>query len=244
MKDKELIKKIKKLHQIKPREEWVVFTKQDILGEEVTQARFVNTLDVLRDAFFSRRKLAYAVSVFLLVLVGSLGFAQTTVPGDLFFPLRKATEKTQGVFISEKARLKYDLGLVNRRLDDLAKVVENNQNSIEPAVEEVQTTATEAAERLVKESKENSEAIREVVFEVREIEEKKSVLATLGALGEEETEKLDNALKQVVEREIEKLEELSLTEEQRNLLQEAEENFKSRDYSTALEKVLEISNNQ
>ncbi len=249
MREKELIKKIKKLRQIKPRQDWVVLAKREILerSPEIERTppqrrtRFIEVLEVF-SSLFAPKRLAYATLTLLFILIGTFGFAQNTVPGDLLFPLRKVTEKGQSLFVSEKGQLKYDFELVNKRLEDLTKIVQKYETErIEPATEELQATITEAAEKLTQKTEQNPKAIREVAFEIKEFEDKKSILATRGALTDEETEDLDNALKQVIEREIEKLEDSTLTEEQEEILEQAKQDFENKDYSQAL-RVLDISN--
>ena len=245
MTEKDLIKKIKELRQIEPRKDWVVFAKKEILGEEARswKEQFSDILEIFPRIIF-QRKLAYAVLTMLLILVGTLGFAQNTVPGDLLFSVRKITEKTQAVFVSEKA--KYDLEIANKRLEDLTKVAEANRvENIASAINEFQASVSKAAKSLAKEElKEDPETIKEIALEVKKINDLEKV-KSLGIVIEG-SEELDNALAQVyqmyTEREIERLENSTLTEEQEKLLEEAKAEYENGNYSEALEKVLLISN--
>jgi hypothetical protein len=241
MTEKEFISKIRELSQIKPRKDWVVFAKREILGEEPNlREQFSDILEIFPRIVF-QRKFAYAFSVILLVLIGTFGFAQNTVPGDLLFPMKKITEKTQAVFIAEKA--KYDLEVANKRLEDLTKIAQTNRvKNIAPAISEFQASVSEAAKNLVKEeTKKDSETIKKIALEVKKLEENKQKVESLGIVIEE-SEELDNALAQIIEREIENLENSTLTEEQEKLLEEAKEEYNKGDYSEALIKVLYISN--
>ncbi|MBU3934556.1 hypothetical protein KKC00_01160, partial [Patescibacteria group bacterium] len=95
MNDKDLIKTIKGLNQIKPSKDWVVSLKRDIVGERSKTTVF----NVLPRSIF-HHKLAYATITFSVILVGLFGFAQDTVPGDFLFPVKKIAEKSQGALLS------------------------------------------------------------------------------------------------------------------------------------------------
>lgn len=253
MRDKELIKKIKELREIKPNQNWVVFTKQNILGEEEIYLRkaetvakptpFVEIFSVL-----TGRKLAYATLTALLILVGTFGFAQNTVPGNVLFTLKRATERTQGVLTPGSQKPRFDLELVSKRLEDLTKIVQSQQErNLAPAIEELEATAAQAAKSLGK-MEENKESLSRIAQEVQKYEENKKIAETvLGVLGElsidtEKTQELDNALANIVQKQIEELEESILTEEQEALLNEVKTDYGNKDYSEALRKVLQASN--
>jgi len=254
MRDKELIKKIKELRQIKPNQTWVVFTKQNILGEEEIPARkaemvakptaFIEIFGIL-----TGKRLAYATITALLILVGTFGFAQNTVPGDVLFPLKKVTERTQGVFVSGSQKPRFDLELVNKRLEDLARIVQSQQEkNLAPAIEELEATAVRATKSL-EGAKENKEVLNQIAQEMQKYEENKKIAETvLGTLGKlsidtEKTQELDNALADIIQKQIESLENSILTEEQETLLNEVKEDYENKNYSEALRKVLQISNN-
>ena len=257
--DKELIKKIRQLRQIKPSQDWVVFAKREILGEELPAGRerisinsAISTILEIFPRIIFQKKLAYAVLTIFIILVGTLGFAQSTVPGDLLFSVKKISEKTQAVFVSEKAQ--YDLEIANKRLEDLIRVDENNR---EEAFKEYQASVSQAAKNLVKEEPKNDpETVNKIVLELKKLEENKMGLGSLGIIIEEseETKELDNALAPFVQREIEKLQNSTLTDEQEKLLEEAKEelekakeelekgNYSEAFITKALIKVWQISN--
>ncbi len=247
MTEKQLIKKIKGLGQIKPREDWVVFAKKQILGEEPLgwQEQFSSILEIFPRVIF-QKKLAYVPLTILIVLVGVFGFAQQTVPGDLLFPLKKATEQSQTVLVSGREQPRYDLEIVNKRLEDLTKVAKANRvGSIAPIIDEFQASVSRAAKSLVKEgSNTDSDAIMEIALEIKKLEENKQEIEFLGiVIGDsEELKELTNALAPLVQREIEDLENSILTEEQQELLEEAKTDSENGNYNEALIKVLLISN--
>ncbi len=251
MAEKDLIKKIKELGQIKPRKDWVVFAKKEILGEEPSYGeRFSAILEIFPRVIFSagngQRKLAYATLTIVVILVGVFGFAQRTVPGDLLFPLKKITEKSQTVFVSEQTQLRHDFEIVNKRMDDLIKADENNQaKKIVSAVKEVQESISQVAKNL--EKIEEPERAIEAIIEIRKIEKRQEQIEKVLATGVEPEEERVNPIQElyktpasVLIRSLESLRE-GLDTEQIKLLEGAKADFENGNYSEALEKVLRIS---
>jgi len=224
--EKELIGKIGELRQIRPRKDWVVLTKSQILGEEP------------KVLFFPFFKPVLATVTAFGILLGIFSLAQNSLPGDILYPIKKITEKSQAVFVSETEKPQLNLELVNKRLEELTKIAQTNQvKKLAPAISEFQAKASEAAENLVKVKEPD---VEKIVAQTKKLEENKQKVEALGVvLGE--TEKLDNALAQLVEREIKELESQSLSEVQQEILEGAKEDFKIGDYNQALEKILLLS---
>ena len=99
--EKQLIESLSQLKEIKPNQEWVSLLKSQILTEQPVEktipaitARKISIMDVITSVMF-QRKMAYALASFVFVIVGVFGFAQYTMPGDLLFSIRKASEQSQ-----------------------------------------------------------------------------------------------------------------------------------------------------
>lgn len=236
MTEKNLINRIKELKQIEPRKYWVFLTKSQILGTESFDRERVSVISVLRRLVFQPR-MAYASLIILGLFISVFSFAQSSLPGEFFFPLKKITEKSQTMFISKAEKPKFQLELTNRRLEELTKIAQENQTlKLAPAINEFQKSAAEAAKKL----KEPQKITKEVVDETKKLLENKERLEVLGVvIGE--TEELDDAIRNIVESQIKDLEERSLTDEQKEILEIAKENLGEGDLSQALEKVLEIN---
>ena len=237
MHEKTLIGKIEILSQIRPRKNWVVLTKKRILGEERTLAGlFLDSFRVFQGLFF-QYKLALASLVLLFILGGTFAFAQKSLPGEPLFIVKKMTEKTRAVFISEEEKPKAQLELANRRLEDLAKIAEKNDvRKLAPAIDEFQANVSEAAKNLAK----AKTVGKDIVVQTQELEKnKEKIEKTLATqIG---TEELENVYKDLAEQQIKDLENSSLTESQTKLLAQAKEYFEAGDYSNALIKTIEAS---
>jgi hypothetical protein len=225
MTEKELIGKVRELRQIRPRKDWVVLTKSQILGEEP------------KILFFPFFKPALVTVTTFGILFGIFSLAQNSLPGDILYQIKKITEKSQAVFVSEEELPKYNLEIANKRLEELTKIAQTNQvQKMAPAIEEFQANVSETAKNLVKVKKVDEE----IVENIKKLEENKErvekVLAT-----KIETKEYDRDLAQLVESQIKDLERGTLTEVQQELLEEAKEDFDAGNYSQALEKILILS---
>ncbi|MDP2741445.1 MAG: hypothetical protein Q8O66_02015 [bacterium] len=252
MTEKQLILKIKRLNEIKPRKEWVVFTKSQVFEGVVEK-------NILRKPFFAekmsgvldifsilthQRKLAYALASLALMIIGTFGFSQYTMPGDLLFSVKKATEQSQTAFTGGN-NLKNNLENYDRRVQDLVRVVkEKRGNNIPSAISEVKASMAGAVKSLTSAVTQKSKNIKEIAIEIKKIEDNKKQLKTLGIdIGATEgTKELDSVLAPLVGSEIKDLEKASLTEEQKAELEAIKEFYNNGKFAEALEGILLINN--
>ena len=236
MTENELISKIKELKQIKPKQDWVFLTKEQILSkkEEVSSPSFIRVM-----RFMFGHKLAFSSLVVFLVLIGTFSFAQKSLPGDTLFFIKKAVEKSQVVFVSEAEKPKFKLDQAKKRLQDLTKIAEaNDTKKLAPAINEYQASMSEVAETLAKE--EDKEKLKEIVLEVQKLEEKEERIKSLSVEMERNID-LDYILVLTIINHIKDLETRSLTEKQREILVEIKEDVENEDFEAALIKSLEIN---
>ena len=236
MTEEEIINKIQKLGQIKPRKEWVFLTKGRILGkkEQVSSPSFI---EVMR--FIFGHKLAFSALAMLIVLVGTFASAQKSLPGDTLFVIKKVVEKSQLVFLSEEEKPQFNLEQAKKRLDDLTKIAEANKTKkFAPAINEYQASVSKIAEGLTEEKDEKK--LKEIVIEIQKLEEKEERVKSLGAIIDRNIEK-DYALVQAIIGHIEDLETRTLTEEQQEILVEIREDVENEDFGKALIKSLELT---
>jgi hypothetical protein len=220
-----LVKKIQVLKKIRPRKDWVVLTKSQILGEEP------------KILFFPFFKPALATVTAFGILFGVFSLAQNSLPGDILYPLKKIAERGQAVFVSEEEKPTFQFELANKRLEELTEITQTNQvKKIAPAIEEFQANVSEAAKSLVKVKKVDEK----IVAQTKKLEENKESIEKVLAT-RIEIKEYDTAIAQLVEGQIEELKNQSLTEAQQELLEGAEEDFEAGNYNQALEKILILS---
>lgn len=233
MTEKDLIKQLKELRRIKPRNDWVLLTKRQILAEPEAVRHSMSNI--------FQWKLAFAPVISVFIVIGLFGFANTTVPGDFLFSVKKATEVVQvGLSLSSAEKSGVHLRLANKRLEELNEIAEANKvRSLAPTIKEFQDNMTEAVNSLVAMDR---LSLNELVAETQKMEENKQRVETvLGVqIGGEETEKLEKRLTEYL---IADLGQRTLGEEDQKLFTEAKEYFETGAYTLALEKIWLLSNN-
>ncbi len=239
MQEKELIAKIKGLKQIKPRHNWAVLAKARILGqepeEETEVSRFFKGVHLIL-----RHKFAFTSLVVLFALTGTFGFTQNSLPGDFFYPVKKATENAQTALTPTKDQPKRNVEIANKRLDELTRVAQANASrNLEPAITEVQASILKVAESL---KELGAEKTKEIVKDVKEIETKTIRIRSLG-VEISDTEELNSALIQKITDQVAELAKKDLSPEQIAILEEIKKLIEGGDYAGALEKILEINGN-
>lgn len=245
MEEKEIIGKIQILRQIKPRKEWVLLAKKEILGEKSDyKENFQKIFEIL---FFValQRRFVYTTIIPILILIGIFGFAEKTVPGDFLFPLKKAMEESQKMLVSQEKEIEYNLEIINKRLEDLDKVIQSNRkDNIKPAIKEVEVSLSTTAQKLIKripQSVKKTETVKEIALKIEKLNKEKENIKSLGVKFEDSSER-DNPLVSLVQEQISQLENSILTKNQKTLLDWAKIDVNNGDYSGALIKILQISN--
>lgn len=241
MTEKELIAQLREFRQIKPNQDWVLLTKNNILEgtrRDRVSVSFGEILEGIR--IILKHKYAFSSALFILILLGVFGFSQNSLPGDSLYPIKKMAENSQAVFFSERGQIFRNFDLANKRLNDLTKAVEQNSvRNLGPAINEFQTSVSKAVESLGQAEK-NPQAIKEIAVEVKKLEDKTKEVKSLGVeVGE--TGQLQKALAQLVEEQIKDLEAKTLTEEDQKVLEQAKDSYAEGDYSQALEDILLLS---
>lgn len=225
MNENQLIQNLRKLNQIQPRKGFIVSAKKEILGESPGFG------------LFSVLKPVYAGLFCLFMIFGLFQFSQNALPGELLFQLKKITEKVQTMFVSEEERPTLSLFLANQRLMDLAIIAEEDQaQKLAPAMNEFKLKTVEVAKNIAN----MTEVNEEIIVQVKQLEENKEKIEQVLAT-KIDTEEYDNALAQMIEREILALEENTLTEEEQEILKGIKEYFENGEYSEALIGILNLS---
>lgn len=257
MDEKELIRKIKELQDIKPSQNWVVLTRNQILGEAARQTDFAKEKLSVVSVFRLMLQPKVLVPISFAFVAGIFFFSQFSLPGEQLHLVKKISETTQGTFVSEEQKPEFYLSLAEKRAEELKKIVENNQVAkLSPAIKEYQETLKKASESLDKESKETNQTIK-IAEKVTALQEKtkeieKSLDIEFKEMGEVKEkvlacvkggiENTKNQLAVLVNGEIASLENSSLNESQQAVLSEIKQMAQQGDYSGAWEKILFLNN--
>ena len=230
---KQLIEQIKGLKEIKPRKEWALLLKSQILTNKQAEVKFVQEpvksvgiMDVFHSLFF-QKKMAYAFAVILFLIVGTFSLFRLYAPEKV--PSQTASLMGQKGIQSSVATL-------NTRINNLAQVTKGGSKSNLPlAISEVKTNVSE----LVKNLKENPVSDQKTL---KEIASSLKTLADVPGTDITSNPEVQDLYQTVVQSQITDLQKTTLTDDQKKTLTEVEDLYKEGKYADALEKILLINN--
>ncbi len=235
----QLIKQLKILKEIKPRKEWAYSLKFEILNSKLeTNPKFFNFEFRISNFFFGlkpQKSLVYAFAVVLFLIVGVFGFAVNTVPGDLLFPIKKIAEQSQAALTGQTG-LKNDVAVLSSRINDLAQVAkEGRTDNISSAINEINSNASELARSLKNNPTKDLATLKDIATSLK-------TLADVPGTDLSQNSDVKDLYQAVVQGQIADLQETTLTDDQNNILTQAEDLYNRGKYTDALEKILLINN--
>ncbi len=135
MEDRELINKIQALKAIKPTSEWAFWLKSNILETKAQLHTQKNHQFKLAGfSFFPRYAKTLVPAVIAVFFIFSFTYAQTTLPGNPFYPVKTLTQNTKLYFASTNQKPVVRLEIAKARINDLMEV-KNHQKEIASAVQ-------------------------------------------------------------------------------------------------------------
>lgn len=210
--EREFINKIRGLKQIKPNQDWVVFTKNQILGQEDT----VSIFSILQTVF---QKPVFVVAATLMLLIaGIAGFFYLTEK-----PTEIAEAPTEPEIILALGDLQKEIEQATeglRKIEEPQKILDA-RNVVVPTIEAVREVITET-EKLEKDTKINKDKqVLGIVINVNEsINELENTLDEMTAI--------------LAESLIQDLETRTLTQVQQEILEKAKQAHAQGNYTEAL----------
>ena len=236
MTEKEIINNLKELKgEVQPDKEWVNVTKTQIFnesevfsGEENNKIRFTSIFNL---GSFQKRAVATALAS-IIIVIGLFGFAERSVPGDSFYALKKLKEEGAAMLVSSVDRPLYELERANRRLEEMEKIVHNNQTeNLAPAINEYKESVHSASEE-IKNADPDKETTDKIVMQSQKLKEiereiENQIQASIG--GQELDKSLIVYYKKSLKELINDLKDRSLTKDKRKNLEEAEEILNQED---------------
>ncbi len=237
MTEQELISKLQSLKKITPSRQWAFSLKMQLL-DQATPIKTTPAFNLGRSlsralATLTQPKLAYAFAVMLFAVVGTFGFAQYTLPGDMLFSVKRITEQSQ-LTLNGESEIKNSVQTYKKRSQDLAAVVKNNkQENKQFAIQEVNDAAKSLTEAIAK----DPALAKDVALELKQ----EGTFAVIEG-GADVKESSDILYKTIDEQMISDIEKTTLTESQKKIFQEVKNLFAEEKYAQALEKIFTISN--
>lgn len=230
MTEQQLVAKIQELKQIKPRKDWVVLAKMDILKSDITtelkktvQPSHKSTFASILVGVTHQRKFAFSLVVFLFIATGLFGFMKYNLPNGT--QEVKVAEQSSENLVAIKSSVE-DFKVKSRNLSQMANL---NSQDISLAVKEIKDSAQELASAI----KDDPQLAKEVALDINN---NKTYLNIQG--GEDLKDTLDVLYKVTDEQIIEDLQKTTLTESQQKALDKAIELFEKKDFTNSLESLL------
>jgi hypothetical protein len=128
MQEKDIIKKISEFKKIQPNHDWVIWLKANIL--EIKPQNLLHEKPRVRLASFSfinKYQKAFIPAFLGLFFVFSFSFAQTTLPGNILYPIKTLTQDAKIYLASENTKPVVRLEVAKARMEDLSKVQNHEQ---------------------------------------------------------------------------------------------------------------------
>ncbi|MCX6723801.1 MAG: hypothetical protein NT155_01340 [Candidatus Staskawiczbacteria bacterium] len=230
----QLIGSLKQLKEIKPRKEWAVLLKSQILAKKETKVvlaptKEISFMDVVSSLFF-QKKLAYSFAVVFFFVLGAFGFIGYAMPGDLLFPVKRIAEQSQAA-LTGSSGLGQDIVVFNNRINDLAQVAKDGRkDNMSPAINEVKA----AAKSLKDDPTKNPRTLKDIASGLK-------TLADVPGTDLATNPDIKDLYQTVVQGQLADLHKTTLTDDQRNILTEIENLCDQGKYADALEKILLIN---
>ena len=227
MEEKQILKQLKKFKKIQAEKNWVFSTKKQILGEDF------QTFPVFQFIFSSLA----AISLFFLAL---FQFSNSALPGEPLYVFKKAKENFLAKFVKEKEP-EIKIEALKNRTEELKKITKaNDTKKLPKGIEELKNQAKETNKALAQ-TKVKPKDLKNVMTSLQNIKEVEKNLG-INIESESEIEEYQKSLKNQIKLIIEDLEQRSLTQNQKEILESAKKDLEENNLESALTKVLSLNN--
>jgi len=136
MQEKDLIKNLKDLKQIKPNKDWAFWLKSNILETKPNSLYNKPRVKLAIFSFIPKYQKVLIPSLMAFFFVFSFAFAQTTLPGSILYPIKILTQNAKIHFAPENTKPVVRLEVAKSRMEDLGKI-ENHQKEISAITQNV-----------------------------------------------------------------------------------------------------------
>lgn len=223
--EKILIKRIKQLKKIKPDRDWVFSVKHEIMGTRFSPFFVFKPLPVVSFAFL--------LTVFVLKTFFAL-------PGERLYFVKKNIQHLASTFFVSKEEPTVVLNIVDEKLRELEKAsLENRVKQLPQTLKEYQSVSQETA-KIIREKKLDEKTLslqKPILKDI--VARQQNIKASLNS-PEAELKDFNCALFEKLSAD---LKERTLTEKQKEILNEAQKDFENKNCLDALTKVLYLDNN-
>jgi len=135
MEEKEIIQKLSEFKKVKPNSDWAIWLKANIL--ETKPAFIKPRVKLAAFSFIPKYQKILVPSLLAFFFVFTFAFAQTSLPGDVLYPIKTLTQNAKIYFASENTKPIVRLEVAKARMEDLSKV-QNHEKEISAIFQNVQ----------------------------------------------------------------------------------------------------------
>lgn len=229
MTEKDLIRQLQGLKEIKPNQQWASLLKSQLFAEPVKEkignweiGKFIGNWKLIIENSFAKR-LAYSFAAFVFVVAGLIGFASYTAPGDLLFSTADLSGKTE---------LERNAKLLASQIDNLTRAAGRDNSAV---IAQIKTNALQLTKSIKQGDINNPETIKEIAASLKVLADVPGTSADVVS-----TSAVKDLYQTIVESQIADLEKATLSTDQKILLEEVKVLYQDGKYVEALEKILSI----
>jgi len=225
MNEKQILKELKKLKKIQPDKNWVFSTKREILGENF------QTFPIFQYIFS-----VSAITLFFFIAL--FQFSNSALPGEPLYFFKKAKENFLAKFIKEKEP-EIKIEAFKQRTEELKKIVEEKKTKKLPkGIEELKNQAKDTS-KVLNQKKVKPKDLTKAMASLQNIKE---VEKNLGVDLESEITDYQKSLENQIKLIIGDLEQRTLSEKQKEVLESAKKDLEDKNLESALTKILSLNN--
>jgi len=143
MENREIVKNLKKLAQIKPSQEWRDLTRGNLVSQinwEKRQEIFNTRPTGFLNLFKSFQAVAMA-ACFLIIFIGgpwlTVIASQASLPGEILYPVKRVSERIQAKIASKEEKSGLQMKFANRRLEEFTKITKDDLGEKDEKAKEI-----------------------------------------------------------------------------------------------------------
>jgi len=175
--EQDLIKKIKQLKKIQPSQEWLDSTRLELasIAAPSNQELSLNPFNWFRG--FQLQPVALVSCLLLIFTAGpwlTLKASQTSLPGDVLYSVKRASEGIQTTVASDDSKAQLQVEFASRRLEELTKITgdsltsEEKSERVKKVVDNLRDNLAEASVYAAQASKENAMVMAKKTKSIKE----------------------------------------------------------------------------
>jgi len=125
--EKDLIEQLKQFQEIKPNKDWADWLLSNILLKSHQTVMIKPRVKLVSFSFLRQYQKALVSTALVVLFVSTFAFAQTTLPGNLLYPVKTLTQNAKIVLAPKDYKPVVRMQITKARLEDMAKITDQEQ---------------------------------------------------------------------------------------------------------------------